>query len=223
MQSVVLCFLLLAIISKVTDAATSGGRNNVLELDRSLSTCASVSSQGCTACLSTTGCHWCPDGKCHAYLSPYGCVAGPSCHEENNCVRPPGMPDKSRTTSSPSAKMVGGFLFLSLLALTCAGACSCMISAFAGRFIEEREEGDRRYTELTRLEDQDGLLAEGEGVTEEGRAFIPRVKVVTKTPAHKYLSGCASACCCACRPRLSWRGHVLLPGGAFLQRVHDDV
>ena len=91
--------------------------------------------------------------------------------------------------------MVGGFLFLSLLALTCAGACSCMISAFAGRFIEEKEEGDRRYTELTRLEDQDGLLAEGEGVTEEGRAFIPRVKVVIKTPAHKYLSGCASACC----------------------------
>ena len=110
-------------------------------------------------------------------------------------MRQPGSPDPSRTTSSPSAKMVGAFLILSLLALTCAGACSCMISAFAGKFVDEREEGDRRYTELTRLEEQDGLLNEGEGVTEEGKAFIPRVKVVTKRPAHAYLSACASACC----------------------------
>lgn len=49
------------------------------------STCSAAST--CAECSALSMCNFCGDQKCHAYFSPYGCLAPVSCADAQECIR----------------------------------------------------------------------------------------------------------------------------------------
>lgn len=63
----------------------------------------------CKACAASSyTCHWCGDNSCHAVGSPYGCLVGTSCYDNDQCQRP--APEYTGYGAPPLAAILGVLL-----------------------------------------------------------------------------------------------------------------
>ncbi|CAM9150087.1 unnamed protein product [Choristocarpus tenellus] len=88
--------------------------------------CASM--VACNSCRNVTGCHWCPDQKCHAIGSRFGCIIGTYCYNNDQCQR---EEPEHRGYAAPPLAVILGVLLVGGTAVTCGLATIALTSEFA--------------------------------------------------------------------------------------------
>lgn len=110
-----------------------------------MASCAQHTS--CASCMQNSSglCHFCADGRCHAYGSVYGCAVGTGCYQFD-CMRT--TPESASTQTPTFGEVLGigmGLLFICCCALTCVN----LVKVFRDSTVRVERQRDTRYISMS--------------------------------------------------------------------------
>lgn len=173
---------------------------------------------GCENCTALAGCHFCPDNRCHAVGSVYGCLSGLPCQTKESACQPARAPDARyallllltcvpplayatdcmRHTPQPigydapsAAWIIGALVFLGSVCC-CAGMTMFLCSAALEASTETTYARDPQYVQLQEL--APALLESGTAMHAHKLDDFDPVPFVQRNSTPRRLCVCASSC-----------------------------